>query len=558
MENTRYEDVILDNILVLSTKDSDVTSFESFVESRKLHKVNDLDELLTKFENLSGGITICFTDHLPDDIEENLGTLVGFLEEDNTNSKFSIVEIGGKGNFKESLKVRSVFELSELLVIENVDDVEESVETEVDGIESSNTVSNMTDVKYMELLDKFETLKVEARNRIVELDNELITYKKTYAERVEEVVSLNELVEQLKGELADKDNLINNDLSNKEIELNKLLKEANEELRLKSNEITKLKSLISSLQEDILKAREEVESIRIDYAAQRELLKEKKIQIEELKETLYKEERFKKELLEELNVVKTDYISPMEYEKVEQLVEDKSDEIDGLKVQLNELRILAKKADTERSMVESDLDDLKNSYKELLSNSGSSSRKLDEIVFDELNSKIIYFKVINQPLYFRSFVEEFNKILSGMYNKVLFVILREDSELTSMYYKGIRKVTTLDDVSSSDRVVWLKPSQLMFPKDVEFYNGFDVIVVLDYLDTRKRYLRGDNVTTIHTFLSDSEAELFGITGTILSAGDRSMIDMKYDVKFSNAPNTELRRLMVQRKIKDWLKVSGIL
>lgn len=555
MENTRYEEVILDNILVLSTKDSDVMSFESFVESRKLHKVNDLDELLTKFENLSGGITICFTDHLPNDIEENLGTLVGFLEEDNTNSKFSIIEIGIKGLFKESLKVRSVFELSEILVIEDYD---ESIEPEGEVSEYATPIESMSNEKYMELLDKFETLKVEARNRIVELDNELIAYKKTYAEKVDEISDLKELIDQLKKELVDKDNLINGDLSNKEKELNKSLKEANEELRLKSIEISKLTSLITSLQADTLKAREELESIRIDYAAQRELLKEKKTQIEELKDDLSTERRFKKELLEELNVVKTDYISPMEYEKIEKVVEDKSDEIDGLKVQLNELRILAKKADTERSMVESELDDIKNSYKELLSNSVSLSRNIDEIVFEDLKSKIIYFKVINQPLYFRSFVEEFNKILSSMYNKVLFVILRDDSEITSMYYKGIRKITTLDDVSSSDRVVWLKPSQLMFPKDVEFYNGFDVIVVLDHLDTRKRYLRGDNVTTIHTFLSDSEAEMFGIKGTILSAGERSIIDMKYDVKFSNAPNTELRRLMVQRKIKDWLKVSGIL
>lgn len=555
MENMKYEYVILDNVLVLSTNDSDVTSFESFVESRKLHKVNDLDELLTKFETLSGGITICFTDHLPNDIKENLGTLVGFLEEDNTNSKFSIVEIGINGYFKESLKVRSVFELSEILVIEEYDAY---IESEGEASEYVTPVESMSTEKYMELLDKFETLKVEARNRIVELDNELIAYKKTYAEKVDEISDLNDLIDQLKKELVDKDNLIHGDLSNKEKELNTSLKEANEELRLKSIEISKLNSLIPALQADTLKAREELESIRIDYAAQRELLKEKKTQIEEFKEELSTERRFKKELLEELNAVKTDYISPMEYEKIEQVVEDKSDEIDGLKVQLNELRILAKKADTERSMVESELDDIKNSYKELLSNSGSLSRNIDEVVFEDLNSKIIYFKVINQPLYFRSFVEEFNKILSSMYNKVLFVILRDDSELTSMYYKGIRKLTTLDDVSSSDRVVWLKPSQLMFPKDVEFYNGFDVIVVLDHLDTRKRYLRGDNVTTIHTFLSDSEAEMFGINGTILSAGERSVIDMKYDVKFSNAPNTELRRLMVQRKIKDWLKVSGIL
>ena len=553
MENMMYEDVILDNVLVISTKEVDLKGFESFVDLRKLHKVSDLDDLLTKFESLSGGITIVFTDSLPVDIEENLGTLVGFLEEDNTNSKFSIVEIGSRRVFKSSVNVRSVFELSEKLVVEE-EVVESSEDVEVSGGVGDSESSD----RYIELLDKFETLKVEARNRILELDTELITYKKSYAERVDELSIAQDKVNQLTAELSAKDELIQGDLSNREKELNKSLKEANEELRKKTVEVTKLNSLIESLQVDILKARDEVESLRIDYAAQRELLKEKKIEIESLKNTIEKEAHFKKELLEELNGVKTDYISPMEYEKLNQVVENQSDEIDGFKAQLNELRILAKKADTERSMVEGELDDLKNSYKELLSNSSATSRKLDELVFEDLQSKILYFKVINQPLYFRSFSEELKVVLSSMYKKVLFVILRDENELTSTYYKGIRKVTTLDDISSEDEVVWLKPSQLMFPKDVDFYNGFDVIVVIDHVDTRKRYLRGDNVTTIHTFLSDREAELFGVKGTVLSAGDKSMIDMKYDAKFVHAQNTEIRRLMVQRKIKDWLKVSGIL
>ena len=553
METMMYEDVILDNVLILSTKEADLNGFEAFVEPHKLHKVSDLDDLLTKFESLSGGITIVFTESLPDDIDENLGTLVGFLEEDNTNSKFSIVEVGSRQVFNRSFTARSVYELSERLIVVTEDDDSSVPDDDIEQV--SESIDN---VRYMELLEKFEVLKVEARNRILELDGELVTYKKSYAERVEELTTLQDKVGQLTRELSDKDELIQGDLSNREKELNNSLKEANDELRKKSVEITKLNSLIESLQKDILKARDEVESIRIDYAAQRELLTDKKIEISKLKDSIEKEDRFKRELMEELNTLKIDYISPMEYEKLNRVIEDQSDEIDGFKAQLNELRILAKKADTERSMVESEYDDLKNSYKELLSNSGSGSRKIDELAFEDLQSKILYFKVINQPLYFRSFAEELQVVLSGMYDKVLFVILRDETELTSVYYKGIRKITTLEDVSSGDETVWLKPSQLMFPKDVKFYEDFDVIVVLDHLGTRKRYLRGDNVTTIHTFLSDREAELFGVKGTVLSAGDKSIIDMKYDAKFVHAQNTEIRRLMVQRKIKDWLKVSGIL
>lgn len=554
MEKIFYEDVILDNVLVISTEDTDVSSFSSFVEKHKLHKISDLDGLLTKFEELGGGITICFMDRLPEDVEDNLDTLVGFLEEDNTNIKFSIVEIGNRKVFKGSIKVRSAFELSELLIIQ--EDVVDTVD-EIDDVDSVR-VAEVSDDKYMALLDQHEALKVEARNRILELDNELVTYKKNYAERVDELSLLKDRVTQLTDELSAKDALIQGDLSNKEKELNRSLKEANEELRAKTTEVSKLNSLIESLQKDILIARDEVESLRIDYAAQRELLKEKKVMIEELKESLDREGRLKKELLEEFSSIKTTYISPMEYEKLEQVVEDKSDEIDGLKVQLNELRILAKKSDTEKSLLEGEYDDLKSSYKELLSNSGSSSRNIDEVVFEDLKAKIIYFKVVNQPLYFRSFAEELKNVLVSKGNKVLFVILRDETEVTSLYYKGIRKLTTLDDVSSGDEVVWLKPSQLMFPKDVEFYNAYDTIVVLDHVGTKKRYLRGDNVTTIYTFLSDREAELFGVNGTVLSAGERSIIDMKYDATFSHAYDTEIRRLLVQKKINDWLKVSGIL
>lgn len=552
MEKIFYEDVILDNVLVISTEDTDVNSFSSFVEKHKLHKISDLDGLLTKFEELGGGITICFMDRLPDDVEDNLDTLVGFLEEDNTNIKFSIVEIGNRKVFKGSIKVRSAFELSEMLIIPS------DAEDAVDEYDAVVRVTEDSNDKYMLLLDQHETLKVEARNRILELDNELVTYKKNYAERVDELSVLKDRVTQLTNELSAKDALIQGDLSNKEKELNRSLKEANEELRAKATEVSKLNSLIESLQKDILIARDEVESLRIDYAAQRELLKEKKVMIEELKDALDHEGRLKKELLEEFSSIKTTYISPMEYEKIEQVVEDKSDEIDGLKVQLNELRILAKKSDTEKSLLESEYDDLKSSYKELLSNSGSSSRNIDEVVFEDLKAKIIYFKVINQPLYFRSFAEELKNVLISKGNKVLFVILRDETEVTSLYYKGIRKLTTLDDVSSGDDVVWLKPSQLMFPKDVEFYNAYDTIVVLDHVGTKKRYLRGDNVTTIYTFLSDREAELFGVNGTVLSAGERSIIDMKYDATFSHAHDTEIRRLLVQKKINDWLKVSGIL
>lgn len=544
-----------DNIMVISSDESDVRRLSDFFDIGKLHSVPDLDTLLYQLDTLPGELTLCFMENLPDEIRESMATIVHFISE--SENDYSILEFGKSYSFKNSVVIDSLEFVIEVLNSEDALVSDELVVSKEDTYEGlSGSVGSVSTETYESVVEQFEVLKVEAKKRIEDLNGDLSKYKRLYGEKMEVVSELEDTIARMKEELMLKTELIEGDLSNREGELNKRVDELTDELNNAEVELRSLKALVGTLQEDLNNSRKEYSSLSLDLEAQRELLVDKKRIIDNLTEKLEIEESLKREVLLELSAVKTEYLSPLEFGKLQEELDNKDDDIDSLKAQLNDLRIIAKKSDTEKVMLEEDLKSLKITYKELLNEAGSSTRNLDEIVLDDSIAQIMYFKVINQPLYFKSFMEELSGVLR-VDKKVLVVILRDEDELTSIYYKGIRKVTTLDDVISDDEVVWVKPSKLMFPKEVEFYNAYDVVIFIDHLNTKKRYVRGENVTTIHTFLDQREAEMLGVSGMILSAGDRSVVDMKYDEKFVLAPTKVMKRLLMKRKVKDWLRNIGM-
>lgn len=569
VKNHLFHKYLRGKVLLLSVDNEEVTKLKNVVgEQVNTVIIGSIDDLIMEIEKDTGEMTIILTGNLPADIKDNIDLLVSNLE---MIEGIYFIEIGTKGYFHNSLKLSSMEEMDVSDVYEK-DVTKEEIETRIEEVVNEESVEVKSNVEIHNEMVKSPVKEIETKNdkviiindemmnsKLKELEEELALYKKMYAEKILELDDVKKKLESFKKELEVKNKWIEEDLSVREKELKEQLDELKRTLEEKNNEIRSLKSLKNLLEKDLSQLREDYSALEIDTIAQKELLFEKKKEIDQLNEKIEQLEKEKEDILEELLKQQEESVDPSVVEELKDQLSKKDVEIDNLNEQIRRLRIELKKEIEDKDLLKKEYDDLQESYKELLIQTEQSVDRLDEVVLDDsVKSQIFYFKVVNQPPYFKSFMENLVEILKEKY-KILVILLRETDEISEIYFKDIKKIATLDDVDEKEDVtVWLKPSKLMFTKGPDFYNKYDYMIVIDYLKTQKRYVKGDCVIPIYCLMNEREREVLGIKGMILSGGEQSIVDLRYDSKFELAKTSFIRKKYVQKKVSDWLKTMGIL
>jgi hypothetical protein len=521
-----FNSKVTKKVLVVSETDSSVKKLETLVGKREFILIKNLDELIFEMENDLKEITVLFDNKIPKDIEENIDLLVSSLE---SVEGIHFIEIGNTKYFKNSLSLNSFADIDDSSI--------EETDVEIKDVENKILINSQNKNKEIE-----EELKVE-----------ISKYKKLYAENSNELEDLSKKLDDALNQLEIKTTLLNETqvhLSNGSIDTIELIKE-------KENEIKSLKIIVKDIESEITNTRDKYSKVEVEIDAQKELLKDKNKLIKQLKETIEEMEVEKIKISEETAESLNSKVDKEVVKIMEENLDQKTIEVNSLNDQVRSLRVDVRKEIQERFMMKEELDQLNVSYKELLNKGTSSIDTLDEIFLgEELETQIFYFKVINQPPYFKSFMENFIDILSQD-KKVLTVMLREEDLLSNLYFDKIKKINTLEDVSSSDKFVWIKPSKIMLVKEAEFYNQFDYVIVIDYLRNKTRYLKGDYVTPIHVFMNEIERDLLGVKGMILSGGETSVVDLRYDKNFELAKTGFIRKKYIKKKVMDWLQNFGI-
>lgn len=542
-----------DKVLVVSEDDNIIQVLIEIEGSKEYVLIKDLDNLISAMENDITEITVLFNSVLPQDIEDNIDILVSHLE---SVDGIFFIEVGKGKYFKNSLSVDNLTDLIGKDIIEKDIEIEEVKENIIKAnVKNINDDFSKVDEEVKVKVEKEVKAEVKAEIK-AEPEADKTNYKKLYAEMLNELEDTKQSLEKCKNELKIKESkLIEAQLSITN-NLN-VSQDTVEIINDKNIEIKTLQSMILELEEDIKTTRLKYSRYEIDIEAQKELLRDRNEEIKGLKNSLEELEDKVKEIEDEhLNVLKN-MVDISVVEELNNTIDNKNIENSNLNSQIKTLRVEVRKEVEDKHLLKEELEKINKSYKDIISNNKTSSSDIEEIFFGgDLETQIFYFKMITQPPYFKSFMENLVEILSEN-KKVLTIVLREEDELSDLYFSDFRKINLLEEVSSSDKNVWVKPSKMMLVKDASFYNQYDSVVVIDYLKNKNRYLKGDYVTPIHVFMSEKERDVLGVKGMILSGGESSIVDLRYDKKFELAKTAFIRKKYIKRKVTDWMQNYGL-
>lgn len=592
----KLKELLQGEVVYVVNDKAEFVLFSKYVGSAatRVTHVSNVDELINEMEKIDGGVTFVFSDKLPEDVSGavlDIAQIVDNLAEGLLN----VVEIGST-TFANSLR---------LLTYDKeiwMDPMVEVVPKPVDEVLSKPVVSSYwkdlpTDedeakeiAKLRKDIDELVAQKMEVESELIKMSESvkakgfksdaeltrvtalyeereerltaelhsartnLSEYQKKYAERSNEYEELMLVVGSLRSEIETKTSLIENDLSTREAELTDQLESLQADLLERDIAIKNKAVTLNRIEEELSDLREKLSHATLEAMAQRELFHETRNKVEGLESTI---EELNAEVLDResklLNVLNT-YTTPEDTAKLQELIEQRDIKLSDFSEQTKKLRVETMKANEKQSLAEDELEKLRASYRELLATSGVAGAIVEEKTLGaDVTTNVYYFKVISQPLYFKSFMMNFVELLTNDRGNVLTVLIREEDAFTDMYFEGIRRVNTLDDVVSSDKVVMLKPSQIMFSDSDTFYNAYDSIVVVDFMKTRDRYLKTPNGLVIHAFINEKEAEMHGIRGLVLSSGENSIIPMQYNKEIELAITPMVKKKYVQSIVRNWMR-----
>lgn len=567
--------------------------------AKRVTHVSNVDDLITEMEKIDGGVTFVFSDKLPEDVSGailDIAQIVDNLAEGLLN----VVEIGSKV-FANSLKLYTYEkEAWTVPVVETTPKPVEEVlskpvvtsywkDLPTDEDESKEIAKLKRDIDELvaqkmevesELIKMSESIKVKESKSDAELErvtklyeereerlseelssarSDLSEYQKRYATRSNEYEELLLVVNSLRSEIEAKTSLIENDLSTREEELTDQLESLQAELLEREITIKNKTVTLTRIEEELRELHDKLSNATLEVTAQRELVQEWREQVEGLEAKISKLTDEVADRERKLDEVLATYTTPEDVEKLNELIAQRDIKIADFSEQTKKLRVETLKAKEKQGFVEDELEKLRASYRDLLATSGKTGVLVEEkTLSDGVSTPVYYFKVISQPLYFKSFMTNFVELLTADRGNVLTVLIREEDAFTDMYYEGIRRVNTLDDVSSSDTVVLLRPSQIMFSDDDSFYNGYDSIVVVDFVKTRDRYLKTPNGMVIHAFINAKEAEMHDVRGLVLSSGENSIIPMQYNKEIELALTPMVKKMYVQSIVRNWMRNVGLI
>lgn len=412
-------------------------------------------------------------------------------------------------------------------------------------------------------LDKksIDILKLEELNKslIKEYESGKFQYEK-------EIKSYVELLKNLKSEILNLKNENNSLLSN--------IKEFESELRTKVSfdllnensskdiilELNTKENLILNIEKELKTLKHKNSSLETQILGTKSLNKEQFLEIKRLNIEI---ENLNNKVIEIRSLhseVLKDYILLSDYEKVVSEKEFSDLKIFDLEGQISILKTDISKNEEQKELLKEEFSNIESLYKAIL----TSDVEVKNNDFNELNlgddvmTNVLYFKMISRPSYFGSFLRSLKDLVSKT-GRVLVLIIQEENYQTPLYYPNVPILNEFDSIKNYDNedTIILKPSKYMLGSDSDLFSVFDTVIVLDYSNTKKILIKGNNVLSIYTCINQKECDLLGLKGTILCNIGDSVVDLKYDNKFEFAITSFVRKTAVDKKVKVWLNNIGI-
>lgn len=577
----KIKDYINNTLLVVSSREAEFNYIKGIVSTGyECIMIDGIEAFMDTLETCSPGqpITIFITPSIPEDVELEIDLLVQSLE---GLEGLNVLECTEKDTyFNNSMRIEDLYEIDaseeeiELMnkeeemkkyslvndkkeeVEEVADEVTEEVTEEVIEEEvKSEKVPLSLEKKYdSHNIDEGEYLfQLERLNNIIgKLDSEL----KSNMSELEKSIKISNKLESEKE-------LLLEDLKAREREINNLKLQGNKENEVAVDLIEELKSreaLILSLENDIRNLKTKGVELEIDSTSKKELIKDKNKEIKKLKIDIEELTNMIDSLTVNINSMENSHVSVDKLEELGKVLKDKDIEIASLNDQIRVLKIDIRKTLDEHGFLQEEFEALQKSYREVVASNGKPTELSYNEIFlsDNVRTSIFYFKVINQPPYFKSLIQSLNRLITPN-GKTLIIIIRELDDISKHFYSGINEYNNLDevDVKLGETVILLKPSKLMLTENEEFYSNYKNIILLDYSRSLKVLIKGLNVFTIYTYMNEAEKDILGLEGMTLTVGKNSIVDLKYDVGFENDRTGFTKKLFVDKKVKNWLTNLGI-
>ena len=612
MINPRILNYLSKNTFIVTSKESEYNYVAEILLDTpripyELEWVKNVDTLLNIIELRYPELTIIFSDTLPTDIRNALKGLQGILP---LTLGLKIIEIGSALNFQtcdnylsldiiydieeddEAAKERiAEEELSrftknaskyvdkhghpidepELTIDEQNTEIESHQKTlnEIDDVLDSSTPQTPSTVLptddplfavNSQLLDEIEnheknskeqqaayaTLErhlLQAKEQLSDAHTQLREQDSRYTDKENE---LNELRKQLTAK--------ENALNDRESSINRINDKFMDATSKNTEELKISRALNETLTKEVQELKHEISTQKVENGSKLELLKEQRNDIKKLNEELVTYRKRLTDITKEMTDLQSSHIGADTLTKLQSELENKTVTISNLENQISTLKVDIGKVRQQHEFLEEDYAQLKNEYTNFIDE--GITAKADTFTTYSLQGTglplIMYFKVITQPAYFKSFVQMLHRELTST-GSTLILFLREEDYIYDSYYENVERFNRFDEIPTTTTFGLITPNRFMISQQADWYTQFDNIVIIDYTRTKQIFIDSPTLLLYYTYSNEQEKMKSHYKGIgALYAGEKSIVDMSYDKRYESAKNSFMKTKLISLKVKDWL------
>lgn len=458
--------------------------------------------------------------NIPIDIKNNLSTLVQAC---NISKHVKVYEIGRDSLFKYGQVVPNIYKLKEL---------------SFEKTRSANikTYDNPKD-KQASIMKSLELDLDISRKKALDLEKEITNLSEEKEELIEKVKELSfdidekylSKIKHHEDKIADLEEAITSLNIDLVTERDKSKSHSDESLK-KTAEISELKYTIIALE----KKMEEKES-NIDTL---------KSKIRRLEEELEKVTIEKNKILQTTVDEESIVILNNNLEAERNLVRVKNEDINNLNVRLKEKEFDIKNLENVISTLRTGENDIANIGR---------TYNLDESTLNK--TTLIYIKVFEELPYLKKYINIlFDFLKVKQQGKGMMLVLKNDEGMDSEIFKGLGVLSTFNDIQVNTEKYRVFPSSTMFSGIENVDENYGFLLVVDYIKSKKYYLRSTSKEIYMTSVSHSKKiKEFDLKGAPISIDSESILDIKYNPSIAEATMPDTRDIFVKEVTARWYK-----
>lgn len=384
---------------------------------------------------------------------------------------------------------------------------------------------------------------LQAKNQINALREELKENDERFGEKEQELKTLTK-------QLMAKEKALND----RETSINRINDKFSDATSKNTEELKISRDLTETLNKELHNLRKELSTLKVENGSKLELLKEQRNEIKKLKEELSDYRRKITDITKEMSDLQTSHVGADSLEKLQHELEDSTVIITNLENQISTLKVDLGKIRQQKEFLEEDYKQLETEYTQFIDEGVLA--KADSYGKHTLQGSglplIMYFKVVTQPTYFKSFIQTLQRELSHI-GSTLVIFIREEDYIYDAYYNGVSRYNHFDEISPTESYALISPNRFMTSPHTEWYTQFDNIVIVDYTRTEQVFIESQTLLLYHTYLTENERAKSPYKGIgSLYAGEKSIVDMSYDRRYESVKNPFMKNKLITLKVKDWL------